>query len=458
MTIPARALSLLFALFLSMAHVPATLAAEHDEPIGHTPPRLSYIHGEVSFWRPGADDWAPAQLNTPLAPGDELYTAHEGNLELQVGGRAFVRAWGDTQLGLANQEPDYVQVKVTAGYVAADLRAVDPGRTVELATPHAAVTIEHPGYYRVDVSPERTAVTVRRGGRATVTPGGGQRTPVASGETLVLEGTDPVNLQRTAAADLDVWDRWNYARTDEVLNAASAQYVSPDVYGAHELDRHGSWRTVPAYGAVWVPAGVPVGWAPYTTGRWIWDPYYGWTWVDTAPWGWAPYHYGRWVYLDGYWAWAPGPRVVRAVYAPALVAFFGVGGVRVSVGVPFVSWVALGWGEPCVPWWGPPRFVGRPWWGGWGGPRIVNNVVVSKTTVVNVNQITVYRNASVRNAVVAVRGDRFGRAPVHEARVRDIDTRRLEPVRGHLPVKPEPASFVPRSGRGIRPPERVLER
>src|SRR5207249_2027001 len=43
------------------------------------------------------------------------------------------------------------------------------------------------------------------------------------------------------------------------------------------------------------------------------------TWVDTAPWGWAPYHYGRWVFVDGFWAWAPGPIVHRAVYAPALV-------------------------------------------------------------------------------------------------------------------------------------------
>ena len=103
----------------------------------------------------------------------------------------------------------------------------------------------------------------------------------------------------------------------------SARYVSSDVYGARDLDRYGSWRVVPNYGSVWVPAGVATTWAPYTTGSWILDPYYGWTWVDTAPWGWAPYHYGRWVYVNGFWAWAPGPVVVRPAYAPALVAFYG---------------------------------------------------------------------------------------------------------------------------------------
>src|ERR1700758_2728987 len=80
-------------------------ADDSSASIGRTPPRISLIEGEVSFWRPGAEDWAPAQVNIPLAPGDELFTGHEGNLELQIGNRAFVRAWGDTQVGVANQEP-----------------------------------------------------------------------------------------------------------------------------------------------------------------------------------------------------------------------------------------------------------------------------------------------------------------------------------------------------------------
>src|SRR5437667_71292 len=145
--------------------------------------------------------------------------------------------------------------------------------------------------------------------------------------------------------------------------------VPRDVAGVDDLDRYGDWRDTARYGHVWVPRDVSPEWAPYSTGRWQWDPYYDWTWVDDAPWGWAPYHYGRWCWNDGYWGWAPGPVVVAPVYAPALVAFFGGGGVSVGigVGVPAVSWVALGWGEPVVPWWGPAGFVGHAYWGGWGG-------------------------------------------------------------------------------------------
>src|SRR5262245_5709082 len=118
----------------------ARAAESDDDAIGATPPRLSYADGEVSFFRPGAQDWAPAQVNTALAPGDELYTGNRGNLELQVGARAFVRAWGDSQLGLVNHEPDFLQIKVTSGHVSLDLRTVEPGRTIELDTPHAAFT------------------------------------------------------------------------------------------------------------------------------------------------------------------------------------------------------------------------------------------------------------------------------------------------------------------------------
>jgi hypothetical protein len=435
------------------------------EATAPTPPRLAYTDGQVSFWRPGGDDWAPAQANTPLAPGDQLYTGHDGKLEIQIDARGFVRGWGDSQLGVENHEPDFLQIRIAAGHVSLDLRALDPGRTIELDTPAAAFTIERPGYYRVDVTPERTSFITRRGGTATMTTavstagtsGGGQAVAIATSEQVVL-GSGSAAGQTFVAPELDVWDRWNYARTDALVDTVSARYVPEDISGIDDLDQHGTWRVVSEYGSVWVPDGVAADWAPYTTGRWVWDPRFGWSWVDVAPWGWAPYHYGRWVHVGAAWAWAPGPVVVRPVYAPALVAFFGAPGVRVAVGAPFVSWVALGWGEPCVPWWGRSGFIGRPWWGGWGGPRVVNNVVINRTTVVNVSNINVYRNVSVRNAVVAVRPDRFGRGPVAEARIRQIDTRRLEPVRGAVDLRPDRASFQAGAGHGVRPPATVLAR
>ena len=297
----AAILACVLAVTLTIGRVPAARGDEAQDPrFDETPPRLSLTDGQVSFWRPGSQDWTQAQVNTPLAPGDALSTGSPGTLEVQIGCRAFVRAWANTQLSLGPQEPDFLQFTVAAGTAVFDLRALDPGDTVEVDTPNAALSIQQAGYYRVDVRGEQSRVMTRRGGRALVTPAGGQAVTVTPSEELVIEGTTPPQLAAYAAPPLDDWDRWNYTRTERLLDAVSARYVSPGAYGLSDLDPYGTWRVVPTYGTVWVPTGVPAGWTPYSTGSWILDPVYGWTWVDTAPWGWAPYHYGRWSFVDGY--------------------------------------------------------------------------------------------------------------------------------------------------------------
>jgi uncharacterized protein DUF6600 len=452
-------LACLLAATLTIGRVPTARGDEAQDPrFDETPPRLSLTDGQVSFWRPGAQDWTQAQVNTPLAPGDALSTGSPGTIEVQIGGRAFVRAWANTQLGFGAQEPDFLQFTVAAGTVVFDVRALDSGDALEVDTPNASLLIQQAGYYRVDVRGEQSRVMTRRGGRATVTPAGGQAVSVTPSEELVIEGSGTPQLAAYAAPPLDDWDRWNYARTERLLDAVSARYVSPGTYGLSDLDPYGTWRVVPTYGTVWVPTGVPAGWTPYSTGSWILDPVYGWTWVDTAPWGWAPYHYGRWCFVDGYWAWAPGPVIARAVYAPALVVFFGApAGVVVGPVGPPVSWVALGWGEPVVPWWGSRGVVHGPSWRGWGGPRVVNNVVVSNTTIVNVQNITVYRNATVPRAVVAVDQDHFGHGPVPVKRIVQVDPQRLRPLPGGPQIPTTPGSLTPTTARGVRPAPEVLK-
>jgi hypothetical protein len=433
---------------------PDSEAAEEAQEV--TPPRVSYIHGQVSLWRPGAQDWTEATVNMPLAPGDVLYAGPAGNVEIQIGARAFVRAAYGAQVGLDNQEPDFIQLRLTSGYASLDLRELTPGHTVELATPGAAFTVERAGYYHVEIQPDATVFRTHRGGTATFTVSGGSATPLGTGQQVAIIGTDSPRVETTTTPALTEWDRWNYQRSDYLAQPASARYLSPGVYGGEALDQYGSWRTVETYGTVWVPAGVGVGWSPYTTGRWIWDPRFGWTWLDDAPWGWAPYHHGRWVFVNTYWAWAPGPIIVRPVYAPALVVFLGG---PVLVGHP-LYWAPLGWGEPVIRWWGRPRFVGVAWWGGWGGPRVVNNVVIQRTTTVNVTTITTYRHVHVTNAVVGVPADRFGRGPDRPVRLRDDnEARRLTPVRGAVDVKPVAAS-VTGGGRpaATRPPDAVRTR
>jgi hypothetical protein len=349
----------------------ALTADEQTLGFERTPPRLSLTDGAISFFRAGSEEWTPAEINTPLAAGDLLYADEGSNFELQVGPRTFVRAGEKAELGLTTLEPDFLQLRITAGTVALDLRTLSPGQSFELDTPNAAFKIEQPGFYRIAIGDDVTAFTTRRGGLASATVATGETVQIAANEQLQVHGTLQPEVQTYAAPDLDSWDRWNYARSEprEGVGSQSASYVPADVYGAQDLDRYGDWQVEPTYGPVWYARGVGPGWVPYSNGRWISDPYYGWTWVDAAPWGWAPFHYGRWVYIGGRWGWCPGPRV-HAYYAPALVAFYGSPPVSLgyaSYGAPSVGWVALGWGEPVYPWWGPTWFRAQPYWIGWGG-------------------------------------------------------------------------------------------
>lgn len=438
-----------------------TAAPDEQDTIGRTPPRLSLMEGQVSFWRPGAEDWSQAQVNTALAPGDQLYAGPESRLEIQIGAQAFVRTGADTQVGLENQEPDFIQFKVTSGRAALDVRSIAPGRMVEVDTPNAAFTIETEGYYRLDVGDTQTVFIARRAGRATAICANGDKVTIGANSALTVEGSDNPSISSWTAPALDALDRWNYARTDLVLeNQASARYVSAGTYGIDDLDRYGTWRIVPTYGAVWVPDDVAADWVPYSTGTWMYDSYYGWTWVDNAPWGWAPFHYGRWVRFEGHWCWAPGPRIIRPIYAPALVAFFGEPGVQVSIGIggPVVGWVALGWGEPLIPWWGRPGFIHRPWWGGWRGPCIVNGRTIHHGSVIHVTEIHTYYNTRFHHAVVAVDRNHFGHGPVTHARLSHLDNRHLRPVHKAPAVRATSVGLLPNDHRGLRPPEAHLKR
>src|SRR4029079_10372241 len=119
-----------------------------------------------------------------------------------------------------------------------------------------------------------------------------------------------------------------------------------------DLDQYGSWIQETDYGPLWGSSRVQSDWVPYRYGHWAWVRPWGWTWIDDQPWGYAPFHYGRWVQVRDRWAWYPGRRIDRPVYAPALVAWVGGSGFRRagSGGGAAVGWYPLSPYERYQPW------------------------------------------------------------------------------------------------------------
>jgi FecR protein len=443
---------LLGLVFASAISVPATSMADTDDPPTRVA-RLAYLEGSISFQPGGTDEWVAAPLNRPITTGDKIWSDQGSRVELQLDGSAL-RLSSNTSVSFLNLGDNVSQIQLSVGTLLVRVRRLDDNETYEIDTPNLAFSVLQPGVYRftVDESGTTTAITVRSG-QGEVT-GARAAYSVYANEYDVFSGTDELieNAQPDGARQ-DSFDAWSRGRDSRWDNSVSARYVSSDVVGYEDLDGQGAWESTPEYGNVWFPRGVEAGWAPYHDGHWSYIEPWGYTWVDDQQWGFAPFHYGRWISVRGAWGWVPSPPraygavYVRPVYAPALVAWVGVGA--------GVAWFALGPREVYVPSYPVSR-------------RYVNNINVSNTTVnttvidniynttiinnkaINVTNVN-YVNRSVPGAVAATTSQAFTTAqPIARNSVR-LDERAIvsAPVRAVTPAVVPTKQSVLGAGRSV---------
>jgi hypothetical protein len=390
--------------------------------------RLGWIDGTVSFSPAGQPEWVQAAVNRPLTTGDRLWADSHARAEVQLGGTA-VRLGPLTSVTLLNLDDRITQLQLSQGSLAIHVRSIAERQTLEVATPNLALTLSRAGHYRIEVDSNGDATTVSLDSGEAEVFGEGASYTVGSPGAYRFYGTGLKDYDILAARPEDDLDRWSRERDQRADNSPSARFVSTEVVGYEDLDANGTWRVDATYGNVWAPRRVASDWTPYRDGHWSWVDPWGWTWVDDAPWGYAVSHYGRWARIDGAWAWVPGPRQERAVYAPALVAFVGGGNFQVATSGGGSLPLSVGW-FPLAP-----REVYRPAYPVSRGyfeninrsnsaiaPQQLNTVynttIINQTVVNNVTQI-VYANQRVAGAVVAVPAQAFVQSqPVARAAVK----------------------------------------
>lgn len=449
----AQWLGLLVGLMLLSLLVLPAVAAEADDPPSRAG-RVAEVRGQVWIYATDTNEWITAVRNRPVTTGDRLSTEKDGRAEVRIGSTVLYLG-ADTEVEVLRLDDDRLSLHLHAGSVAARLRTREAADEFSLRTDEGTFVTERAGQYRFDRDDNISTATVTDG--LARYEADGTALPVQPGQRVEFWRERGAPQYSITDPRRDEFASWVAADTARDERSVSSRYVSPEMTGIEDLDRHGRWESGTEYGAIWIPRTVVAGWAPYRMGHWAWIHPWGWTWVDDAPWGFAPFHYGRWVWYRNAWCWAPGRYVARPVYAPALVAWVGRPGVNVSVRVgsaPTVGWFPLGPREVYVP-------------GYRVSPRYVQNVnithvtrVTNVTTIINnpgqVMANTRYVNRGLPQAVTVVpsqvveRRQPVGRAytPVNERTLRELHNER---PRAQPPVV-APPRFEPGTQRQVVDP------
>lgn len=379
--------------------------------------RLSLAEGEVSVAPAGTDEWAEAVVNRPLTSGDRVWVDKGGRAELQVGS-ATLHIDEGSGVSIIDLDDDVLHLSVTEGSMTVRVLRKRDNESIAIDTPNTTVAVLRPGEYHIEASSDgdQTIVGTRNGESEVIN--GEKSWRVTANQEGTFKGTSELSASIDPLGPRTAFEDWANDRNRRSENPVASRYVSSEVVGYEDLDRHGTWANEPAYGYVWTPSYVVAGWAPYRYGRWTWVSPWGWSWVDNSPWGFAPFHYGRWAYLHSRWCWVPGPRYIRPVYAPALVAWSGSPGYGVAIGAG-IGWFPLGPREVYVP--------------GYRYSRgYLHNVNVSNTIIVNNTYINnVYNGRGGRHDY------RYGRDPRF---VTVVDRDRFvggRPIDGHWSQVPE---------------------
>jgi hypothetical protein len=327
--------------------------------------RLAHAEGSVSLYMDPDIGWEPAYVNTPITSENSIWTDYDSRAEVRVSGMA-IRVDETTQLDFSEVDDDRIEATLVRGSVHVRIRHFGRNDRVVITTPNARYVLLGAGRYRIDADPQRgdSRLAVFEGRAALRT--GENRIAIPAGQSVVVWGEDrpAFAMQRVFSTE---FDRWANARDSRWVERNATRYVSTYMTGYEDLDQYGEWIQEPDYGPLWIPTRVQRDWVPYRYGHWAWVRPWGWTWIDDQPWGYAPFHYGRWVQVRDRWAWYPGRRVERPVWAPALVAW--VGGSNWSLNVRSVSAPVVGW-YPLSPF---ERY--QPWYR--ANTTYVNNVNVN---------------------------------------------------------------------------------
>ncbi|HKE94640.1 MAG TPA: hypothetical protein VKB34_10065, partial [Povalibacter sp.] len=239
---------------LAVAEQPAAAPEPVVDPPGRVA-RLSYTEGEVSVAPAGTEEWAEAVVNRPLTSGDRVWVDRGGRAELQVGSATIDLDQG-SGLSIVNLDDDVLHLTLTEGTATVRVNRKRDDESIGIDTPNATVTLLRPGEYHIEANSagDQTIVGTRSGESEVVA---GQKSwRIGSNEEGTFNGTGELAADIHGLGPRTAFEDWANDRNRGSESSVSSRYVSNEVIGYEDLDRHGYWVNEPAYGYVWQPTYV----------------------------------------------------------------------------------------------------------------------------------------------------------------------------------------------------------
>lgn len=276
-----------------------------------------------------------AVVNSPVAPGDTVYTDGKSRCELQFDNGTVMRIGKDSRLKVTTvlaQSLTSSWKMTTLELEKGKLYSINQSYNRErfqVMTPNAAVHLKNNSISTIEISDNGETLVFSDRGKFKLMYGKDTKSlkteTVKKGDTFTVTGDHQLAAKGKRNFDFVAWNQYIDKNFKELHYGVSKlpkkiyKYPKGIVHWAEKWSTlYGDWVYDDLFGYVWKPADQrfaysarPFFHAKFTT---INDQLFL---VPQQAWGWAPAHMGTWVWMKWGWTWIPGDAFNTGVWAAA---------------------------------------------------------------------------------------------------------------------------------------------
>ncbi len=171
---------------------------------------INAVTGQASVVGKGESEWQQLMITDDLAAGDRVKTASDGRVEILLNPGSYLRVGGNSEVELANNSLDNLEVRLLRGTAIVEATGVDGMELmINISTPHARLSIVRQGLYRFNVVPGDNTELIVRKGRVILND---SHTKVKGGNKVIFSATNVsvaklTNEEKKNTEEVEVWSK-----------------------------------------------------------------------------------------------------------------------------------------------------------------------------------------------------------------------------------------------------------